>query len=49
MNVRVTKGLSDGMNERVVAAVQQYKFKPAYENGEPVLVEIDQEVAFQIF
>jgi protein TonB len=29
--------------------VRQYKFRPAMENGKPVLVELNVEVNFQIF
>jgi hypothetical protein len=38
-----------GLDEKAVEAVQKYKFKPAMENGEPVLVELNVEVNFQIF
>ena len=38
-----------GLEEKAVEAVQKYKFKPAMENGEPVLVELNVEVNFQIF
>ena len=34
---------------KAVEAVKQYKFKPAMENGKPVLVELNVEVNFQIF
>jgi protein TonB len=29
--------------------VKQYRFKPALENGRPVLVELNVDVTFQIF
>jgi protein TonB len=32
-----------------VEAVKQYRFKPALENGRPVLVELNVDVTFQIF
>jgi protein TonB len=37
------------MEDKAIEAVQQYKFKPAMENGKPVLVELNIEVNFQIF
>jgi protein TonB len=38
-----------GLDEKAIEAVQQYRFKPAMENGKPVLVELNIEVNFQIF
>jgi protein TonB len=38
-----------GLDEKALEAVRQYKFKPAMENGKPVLVELNVEVNFQIF
>ena len=38
-----------GLDEKAVAAVKQYRFKPAMENGKPVTVEMNVEVTFQIF
>jgi hypothetical protein len=34
-----------GLDEKAVEAVRQYKFNPAMEGGEPVLVELNTEVA----
>jgi protein TonB len=48
-HVRVIRGVGMGLDEKAVAAVQQYRFKPAMENGKPVLVELNIEVNFQIF
>lgn len=48
-NVAVLKPVGLGMDERAMAAVMQYKFNPATENGHPVVVEINVEVSFQIF
>jgi protein TonB len=47
--VHVIRGVGMGLDEKAVAAVRQYKFKPAMENGKPVLVELNVEVNFQIF
>jgi protein TonB len=37
------------LDEQAVAAVSQYTFQPAMENGAPVVVELNVEVNFQIF
>ena len=48
-HVHVLRGLGDGLDENAVDAVQQYKFKPATENGKPVAVFENVEVNFEIF
>ncbi len=48
-HVHVIQGVGMGLNEKAVEAVKQYRFKPAMENGKPVLVELNVEVVFQIF
>ncbi|MBB5345795.1 energy transducer TonB [Tunturibacter empetritectus] len=48
-HVHVVQGIGMGLNEKAVEAVKQYKFKPAMENGKPVVVELNIEVNFQIF
>ena len=48
-HVHVIRGVGMGLDENAVAAVKQYRFKPAMENGKPVLVELNVEVNFQIF
>jgi protein TonB len=48
-NVHVVRGVGMGLDEKAVAAVKQYKFKPALEGGKPVTVEMNIEVNFQIF
>jgi protein TonB len=48
-HVHVIRGVGMGLDEKAVDAVKQYKFKPAMENGKPVLVELNIEVNFQIF
>ena len=48
-HVRVIRGVGMGLDEKAVEAVRQYRFKPAMENGRPVLVELNIEVNFQIF
>ena len=49
MHVRVLRGIGLGLDEKAMEAVRQYKFKPAMENGHPVVVEMNVEVNFQIF
>ena len=48
-HVHVVKSLGMGLDETAVAAVKQYRFQPATENGVPVLVEVNVEVTFRIF
>ena len=48
-HLRVVRGVGMGLDEKAVAAVKQYRFKPAMEGGKPVLVELNIEVNFQIF
>ncbi|HEU5342542.1 energy transducer TonB [Edaphobacter sp.] len=38
-----------GLDEQALAAVEQYTFTPAMQNGKPVLVELKVKVNFQIF
>jgi len=48
-NVRVVRGIGHGLDEKAVEAVRKYRFKPSMEHGQPVPVEINIEVIFQIF
>ncbi len=48
-NVHVLRGVGMGLDEKAVEAVQQYKFKPATQNGKAVSVYLNVEVNFQIF
>jgi TonB family protein len=48
-NVHVLRGVGMGLDESAVAAVKQYTFLPAMENGKPVPVGLNVEVNFQIF
>jgi TonB family protein len=48
-HVRVVRGIGMGLDEKAIAAVMQYRFKPAMENGKPVLVEMNVEMNFQLF
>lgn len=47
--VRVIRKLGMGLDEKAIEAVQKYKFKPAMKGGQPVAVELNVAVNFQIF
>lgn len=47
-NVRVTRHLGMGLDEKAVEAVRQYKFKPAMYQGHPVAVQIVMDVDFHL-
>lgn len=48
-HTRILRPAGLGLDEQAIAAVSQYRFKPAMENGSPVTVELNVEVNFQIF
>jgi TonB family protein len=50
-NIRVSRSLGMGLDEKAVEAVRQYKFKPAIEqkSGKPVPVPISFEVRFRLY
>lgn len=48
-NVHIVKHLQMGLDEQALAAVTQYKFKPATLQGKPVPVEVSIEVNFRIY
>jgi TonB family protein len=48
-NVHVLRGVGMGLDEKAVEAVRQYRFKPAFEDGRPVPVELNCEVDFKVF
>jgi periplasmic protein TonB len=47
-DVHVTRHLGMGLEEKAVAAVRQYKFRPAMYQGHPVPVQIVVDVAFRL-
>ena len=47
--VHVSRGVGNGLDEKAVEAVKQYRFKPAMENGQPVAVYLYVEVNFEVF
>jgi TonB family protein len=48
-DIRVTKGLGYGLDEKAIQAVKQWKFKPAMRDGKPVSVEIAIEQDFHLY
>jgi len=48
-NVHVAKGLGNELDQKAVEAVQQYRFKPATKDGEPVPVALNVDFNFRIF
>ena len=49
VKLKLLRPLGLGLDEAALAAVRAYKFQPAMENGQPVAVEMNVEVNFQIF
>jgi protein TonB len=47
-NIRVTRSLGLGLDEKAIEAVKQWKFKPGYKNGQPVTVAATIEVNFRL-
>jgi TonB family protein len=47
-NIRVVRSLGLGLDERAVAAVAQWKFKPGILNGHPVSSPVSVEVSFRL-
>lgn len=47
-NIRVTKHLGMGLDEKAVEAVRQYRFRPATYQGHPVAVQIVVDVDFHL-
>jgi protein TonB len=43
------RGIGHGLDEKAIEAVSKYRFKPSMEHGQPVPVEINVELNFQIF
>jgi len=47
-NIRVSRGLGLGLNEKAIQAIRQWKFKPAGKDGQPVRVGVNIEVNFRL-
>ncbi len=48
-NIRVIRGLPDGLTEKAIEAAQHMKFKPATKNGDPVATKTQVEFSFNIY
>ena len=47
--IRVSRSLGMGLDEKAVEAVRQWKFEPAMKDGKPVAVQINVEVNFRLY
>ena len=45
-NFQVDRGLGMGLDEKAIAAVEQWRFRPAMKDGEPVAIRATIEVSF---
>jgi TonB family protein len=48
-NIRISRSLGMGLDEKAIEAVRQWKFEPARKNGQPVAVQISVEVDFRLY
>jgi TonB family protein len=48
-DIKVTRGLGKGLDEKAIEAVKKWKFEPARKDGQPVAVEINVEVMFRLY
>ena len=48
-NIRITKPLGFGLDEKALSCVEKWKFKPAEKDGQPVTMEIALEVDFHLY
>jgi periplasmic protein TonB len=48
-DIRVVRGLGNGLDEKAIESVKQWKFEPALKDGKPVKVQIRVEVAFKLY
>ncbi|MGA7359626.1 MAG: energy transducer TonB [Candidatus Sulfotelmatobacter sp.] len=47
--VRVNRSLGSGLDEKAIEAVRQWKFEPATKDGEPVAVQMDALMSFNLY
>jgi periplasmic protein TonB len=47
-NIKVQRSLGLGLDEKAIEAVKQWKFKPGYKDGKPVMVAATIEVNFRL-
>lgn len=48
-NIRVVRGLGNGLDAKAIQAVQRWQFQPALKDGHPVNVQISVEVGFHLY
>jgi len=48
-DIRVSRTLGLGLDEKAIEAVRQWKFEPARKDGQPVAVQINVEVNFRLY
>jgi TonB family protein len=48
-DLRVSRSLGMGLDERALQAVRQWKFEPALKDGHPVAVQMNVEVSFRLY
>jgi periplasmic protein TonB len=48
-DIRVVRGLGQGLDAKAIEAVKQWKFQPAMKDGHPVNVQISVEVGFKLY
>jgi periplasmic protein TonB len=48
-DIRVSRSLGMGLDEKAVEAIRQWKFEPARKDGIPVAVQISVEVSFRLY
>jgi len=48
-DIKVTRALGSGLDEKALEAVSQWKFEPATKDGKPVAVKIAVEVSFHLY
>lgn len=49
IHIRIERSLDPGLDEKAIAAVSQYRFRPAMYNDDPVPVALDIEVTFRLY
>ncbi|MFZ0284227.1 MAG: energy transducer TonB [Terriglobales bacterium] len=48
-DIKVSRTLRYGLDEKAIEAVRKWRFKPATKNGKPVAVEVSVEVNFHLY
>jgi len=48
-DIKVTRALGSGLDEKAIEAVSQWTFEPATKDGKPVAVKIAVEVSFHLY